>query len=75
MGDKITKLRQAITDTIIKDWYWYKVCEGCESVVDITDHVCPVCKAYRFDENRKRIVEQAKIVSDKYCDFIRKGLE
>jgi rRNA maturation endonuclease Nob1 len=75
MGNKITKLRQAITDTIIKDWYWFKVCEGCENVIDIECPVCPVCRAYRFDETKKRIVDQAKIVSDKYCEFMYKDLK
>jgi rRNA maturation endonuclease Nob1 len=72
MGDKISKLKQAITDAIIDDWYWFKVCEGCENVIDTGDAVCPVCKSYRFDENKKRIIERAKVVSDKYCDFISK---
>jgi rRNA maturation endonuclease Nob1 len=70
MSNKIKKLKKAINDSIIENWRWYKVCEGCENVVDKIDAICPVCLAYRFDESRVRIVQQAEIISKKYCDFI-----
>lgn len=70
MGSKITKLKKAISDTIIDEWYCFKVCEGCESVVDVFEVMCPVCRAYRFDESKERVISQADVLSNKYYDFI-----
>lgn len=38
----------------------YKVCEGCESIVTARVPTCPNCHGYRFDEDPKSVVEQAK---------------
>jgi len=39
-------------------WFWYKVCEGCETVTMFSTTFCPVCRGYHFDENRRRIIDQ-----------------
>jgi len=40
----------------------YKVCEGCGSILRVGAAICPVCKAYRFDESTEAVIEQAKIL-------------
>jgi len=38
---------------ILTNWEYYKVCEGCESVI-LHDHIfCPLCSGYRFNEEYK----------------------
>ena len=37
----------------------FKVCEGCDSILAATAHVCPNCHAYRFDDSAARVVDQA----------------
>lgn len=37
----------------------FMVCEGCDSIVAISAHVCPNCHAYRFDQSPSRVVDQA----------------
>jgi|GEM_PF-3878059 len=50
-------------------WFWYKVCEGCEHPAMFSAIFCPKCRGYRFDENRKRIIDT--IVSKYEAKFKR----
>jgi hypothetical protein len=45
---------------IKKFWHGYKVCEGCELVVEDSIFVCPNCKAYRFDDSKERIYQSSE---------------
>jgi len=49
------KKRKAAAKRICENADYYKVCEGCESVVLVESIFCPVCDAYRFDTNIERI--------------------
>jgi rRNA maturation endonuclease Nob1 len=70
MNDSLKDLKDVITENIIREWYWYKVCEGCESVVDISDATCPICRAYRFDRSEKRVISHAFNVYDRFQEII-----
>ncbi len=37
----------------------YKVCEGCDSIVNSSTTICPNCHGYRFDDGASRVVDQA----------------
>lgn len=50
---KLTK--ELIRNYIDTSYFYYKVCEGCESVIYYTRVFCPLCESYRFDETYKRI--------------------
>ena len=39
-------------------WFWYKVCEGCDTVALYVETFCPKCRGYHFNENRKRVIDQ-----------------
>jgi rRNA maturation endonuclease Nob1 len=75
MKGSITKLKKHITNRFTKEWYWFKVCEGCESIVDIDDALCPICNAYRFDSSEERIKERAPEVCASLMSFIENHLE
>jgi RNA polymerase subunit RPABC4/transcription elongation factor Spt4 len=47
-----------IKNEIKGSWFWYKVCEGCETVILYEETFCPKCRGYRFDENRQRIISE-----------------
>ena len=47
-----------IKNEIKGSWFWYKVCEGCETVILYEETFCPKCRGYHFDENRKRIISE-----------------
>lgn len=51
------KRRKAAAKRICEYAEYYKVCEGCESVVLVDSIFCPVCDSYRFDTNIERIVK------------------
>ncbi|CAB5226475.1 hypothetical protein UFOVP760_249 [uncultured Caudovirales phage] len=70
MNDSLKDLKEAITKNIIHEWYWYKVCEGCESIVDVSDATCPICRAYRFDGSKKRVTAHAFNVYDRFQELI-----
>lgn len=46
-----------IKEEIKTTWFWYKVCEGCDTPALYETVFCPKCRAYRFDENRRRIID------------------
>jgi len=55
------KKRKAAAKRILRDIEFYKVCVGCESVILKEDIFCPVCDAYRFNEDQeytRRVVEE-----------------
>lgn len=43
----------------------YKVCEGCDSIVELQTTLCPNCHAYRFDSSNVRVVDQAIFLGSK----------
>lgn len=52
---------EEVKEEIKMNWFWYKVCEGCDTVAMFSDTFCPRCRGYHFDENRKRIIDQIVI--------------
>ena len=48
----------------------YKVCEGCGSILRVHTAICPVCKAYRFDEHPESVVSQAKVLGSREATTI-----
>jgi len=62
----IKEIKKEINST----WFWYKVCEGCETPALYETVFCKSCRGYRFDENRKRIIDtivsrfEKKIIPD-----------
>jgi rRNA maturation endonuclease Nob1 len=70
MDKNIAAFKQMIMEKVADEWYWFKVCEGCDAVVDTCDTVCPFCNAYRFDEERKRVIARAKELYNEYEKFI-----
>lgn len=65
---------EKIVEYVISSYFYYKVCEGCESVVLEHRIFCPLCDSYNFDYTFKRIknrvVELTKANHDAFVDFI-----
>jgi rRNA maturation endonuclease Nob1 len=55
--------RKEAAEYIIDYWEHYKVCDGCDSIVTVKTHICPVCAAYRFDTNKKKVINMARELS------------
>jgi len=54
--------RLAIAVQIILSPSKYKVCEGCGSIVSTRTKICPNCHAYRYNDNKEYVIEQAEIL-------------
>ena len=52
--------RRAQAEAIIAEPDAYKICEGCGSILRRSAVLCPLCKSYRFEESRERVVAQAR---------------
>jgi hypothetical protein len=63
-----------ITEYVISSYFYYKVCEGCESVILEHRVFCPLCDSYNFDYSFKRInervVELAAVNHEAFTMFI-----
>jgi len=55
---------EKITEYIISSYFYYKVCEGCESVVLEHRVFCPLCDSYNFDYSFKRISDRVVELAD-----------
>lgn len=59
MSKKQTKAKRndikRISEYVLSSYFYYKVCEGCESVILEHRAFCPLCKSYNFDYSFKRI--------------------
>ncbi len=65
--------RQLRANSIIQEPEKYKLCEGCESIVDIGVKLCSVCNAYRFDTDIRRICSHAKILGSRERQSVAKS--
>ncbi len=79
MGKKKTNTKhelavKKITEYVISSYFYYKVCEGCESVILEHRVFCPLCDSYNFDYSFKRInervVELAAVNHEAFTMFI-----
>jgi adenylate kinase family enzyme len=67
---------KALIKRIKSTWYHFKICEVCDGLIEQEEPVCPVCKGYRFDEDREHIINRSLALYKKYRDFfIDKDLE
>lgn len=79
MGKKKTNTKhelavKKISEYVISSYFYYKVCEGCESVILEHRVFCPLCDSYNFDYSFKRInervVELASVNHEAFIEFI-----
>lgn len=54
------KEKEYIIKSVKRFWFGYKVCEGCDILLTEDMSVCPVCKSYRFDDTKERVVQAAE---------------
>jgi hypothetical protein len=62
----VTTQKEDILESVKRFWFGYKVCEGCDTLLGEEVSVCPVCKAYRFDDSKEQIVSVAEKLLNKY---------
>lgn len=43
----------------------FKICEGCGSILAETAAICPLCSAYRFNDNPMDVVKKAWDIASK----------
>ena len=60
------KQKEDIIESVKRFWFGYKVCEGCDILLAEEMHVCPVCKAYRFNDSKECIITAAEKLLEKY---------
>jgi hypothetical protein len=65
MGEDEIKKRKKLADKILKNIYYYKLCECCESVILIDSIFCPVCDGYRFNTNIEYIEKAVHALANK----------
>lgn len=51
--------RLAAALEIVLEPSFYKVCEGCDSILFKRTLICPSCKSYRFNEEEDYIINTA----------------
>jgi hypothetical protein len=68
--EELEKYKQEAIGYIKESYFMFKVCECCDSIVEYDTAVCFVCKNYRFDESRKRVLEQARIAENDNSVFL-----
>lgn len=51
------KKKKESAERIKRNAEYYKVCEGCESVVLYTSDFCPLCSGYRFNEEIDAVIK------------------
>lgn len=61
--DEEIKKRKELGKKILKNIFYYKLCEGCESVVFVDSIFCPACDGYRFCYDLNKIEKTVKVLS------------
>lgn len=76
MSNSKTELADIIIRKIARNWFYFKVCDCCDAVVDISDPVCPMCNAYRFNTEKEEVIRATKRICNNYKeDLTYNGLE
>jgi RNA polymerase subunit RPABC4/transcription elongation factor Spt4 len=57
--------RKMIAMSIMTSPEYFKICEGCDSILKYTVIMCKNCKSYRFNTNLDDIIEHAKILGNR----------
>lgn len=57
--------RKEMANKIISNPHNFKICEGCDSIVDISVDTCPNCHAYRFNSSEEAVVQQAETLGSR----------
>jgi RNA polymerase subunit RPABC4/transcription elongation factor Spt4 len=72
MDYTLEEKKEFMIKLIKKFWYGYKVCEGCDTLVNEEIPVCPVCRVYRFDNSKERVFEIADrvLIEENFIDPI-----
>lgn len=72
MDYTLEEKKEFMIKLIKKFWYGYKVCEGCDTLVNEEIPVCPVCRVYRFDNSKERVFEIADrvLTEENFIDSI-----
>lgn len=65
--------RAARADKIVRDPSKYKICDGCDSIVLATATTCPSCHAYRFIDDQKSVINQARELGQRERRSLVKG--
>lgn len=68
--EQLARYREDAIEYIRESYFLFKVCECCDSIVEHDCAVCYVCKNYRFDNSRKRILQQARFADEDEDDAV-----
>jgi len=68
--EQLARYRDEAIEYIREAYFLFKVCECCDSIVEHDCAVCYVCKNYRFDDSRKRILQQTGLAEEDDAVFI-----
>jgi RNA polymerase subunit RPABC4/transcription elongation factor Spt4 len=63
MSAQQTEDRQRRAAIVLSNPTGFKVCEGCESIIRSEASFCPLCHAYRFNEDPKDVIEGAILIA------------
>ena len=63
--DKDKKRKEEAAKKICAHATYYKVCEGCESVILHDSIFCPLCEGYRFDTDIDHVIQATKALVKK----------
>jgi hypothetical protein len=43
----------------------YKICQGCDSIVEADVKICANCRAYRFESNARLVIAHAMLLGSR----------
>jgi uncharacterized paraquat-inducible protein A len=55
--------RKAAGNRITQNAGLFKICEGCDSILERKAAVCPVCQTYRFEYDEEMIKKHALLIA------------
>ena len=58
--------RKGFLNRIKKLWVEFKICDCCDTIVEEDVYVCMVCRCYRFNKDKKEIINRSMELYDKY---------
>lgn len=47
---------KSTTEAVVLNWYYFKVCDGCDRLLYKNTVICPICKSLAFNESKEDVL-------------------
>lgn len=67
--EKIAGRRKESCSIVLSSPDQFKICNSCQSLLQVETVFCPFCKAYGFEVDKGKIIDMARLLGDRPLSY------